>query len=65
MLYAFPADITDESDPYLEYVLTKNEIDYAHKDKQNKLYPPDFKVRESKSDLPQGQYNSDVVRRLC
>lgn len=41
-------DITDDGcNPYLEYVLTKNEIDNAHKDKQNKLYPPDFKVGRS------------------
>lgn len=32
------------SDPNLEYVLTKNEIDFALKDKQNKLFPADFKV---------------------
>lgn len=34
----------DSNNPYLEYVLTKHELDYAHKDKLNKLYPSDFKV---------------------
>lgn len=34
----------DTSNPYLEYVLTKSELDTAHKDKLSKLYTSEFKV---------------------
>lgn len=34
----------DSSNPYLEYVLTKSELDTAHKDKLSKLYTSEFKV---------------------
>lgn len=43
--------------PTMIYKFKKHELDHAHKDKQDKIYPPDFEVQLLLQKIPSGTYS--------